>query len=108
MNQKDTLTIKQLLYAIYSLENEQEADQFLRDLLTEQELLEFANRWKTAQMLDKKISYSTIKKETKLSSTTIARVSKWLTKGTGGYQLMIKKLSSQNHHLQTIRKKGLN
>ncbi len=82
-----------LYQAIVSLNTENEAKQFLRDLLTEAELKEFANRWKVAQLLDKKTSYEEIEKETGMSSTTIARISKWLTGGTGGYQLMLKKLS---------------
>ena len=43
-------------------------------------------------MLDKKISYEKIEKETGMSSTTIARVQKWLTNGKGGYKLMLKRL----------------
>ncbi|MGD0577136.1 MAG: Trp family transcriptional regulator, partial [Candidatus Staskawiczbacteria bacterium] len=52
-------------------------------------------RWQAAQMLDKKISYEKIVKETGLSSRTVARISKWLNKGMGGYKLMLKKT---NHH----------
>ena len=47
-------------------------------------------------MLNQKIPYSVIEKETGLSSTTVARVSKWLNKGMGGYKLMLRK--SGNHH----------
>jgi TrpR-related protein YerC/YecD len=51
---------------------------FLRDLLSEKEILEFSNRFKVAQMLEEKLSYKQIEKETKMSSTTIARISKFL------------------------------
>lgn len=67
---------------------------FLRDLLTEAEIKEFANRWKVAQMLDEKIDYKTIEKQTNMSSTTIARISKWLNQGMGGYRLMLNRLSA--------------
>ncbi len=82
-----------LFKAILSLQSLNECQNFLRDLLTEAELKEFANRWKVAQLLAKKIDYKKIEKETGMSSTTIARISKWLIGGTGGYQLAIKKLN---------------
>ncbi|MBI3366025.1 TrpR YerC/YecD, partial [Candidatus Roizmanbacteria bacterium] len=54
--------------------------------LTEKEIKEFTNRWKVARMLDKRIPYEEIEKETGMSSTTIARVNRWLTNGKGGYK----------------------
>lgn len=84
-----------LFKAILALKNLKEAKKFFRDLLTEAEIIEFSNRWQAAQMLAKKIPYTEIEKKTGLSSATIARISKWLNQGMGGYQLMLKK---QNHH----------
>lgn len=83
---------KELFHAILALKTELECKKFLRDLLTEPEIKEFANRWKAARMLDQKIDYKTIEEKTGMSSTTIARISKWLTHGMGGYQLMIKRI----------------
>jgi len=94
-----------LYQAIVLLENESEADKFFRDLLTEAEIKEFVNRWKAAKMLDRKESYEVIVKETGLSSATIARVSKWLIKGKGGYRLMLKRLKDKQdnvHHRTTV------
>lgn len=85
----------ELLKAILSLKSLEEGKKFLRDLMTEQEIIEFGNRLRTARMLDKGISYTKIEKETGLSSTTVARVSKWLTNGMGGYKLVLNRLS---HH----------
>jgi TrpR-related protein YerC/YecD len=56
--------IEDLLSAILTLENSTEAKRFFRDLLTEQELIEFSKRWQTAQMLNKKTPYSTIETKT--------------------------------------------
>lgn len=81
-----------LFAAILKLRNATEAKQFFRDLLTEAELREFANRWEVARLLAKKHSYIEIEKKTGMSSTTIARIQKWLTKGTGGYRLMLKRM----------------
>lgn len=90
-------TTDNLFNAILKLKNIDEARRFFRDLLTEPEILEFANRWKVAQMLSKNIAYSKIEKETKMSTTTIARVSKWLNNGMNGYKLMIQRVN--HHHL---------
>jgi len=85
---------KRLVESILALKNEDEAESFLRDLMTEGEIEEFAKRLKAAEMLSLNIPYSTIEKETGLSSTTIARVSKWLNSGQGGY----KKIIDRVHH----------
>lgn len=95
--------ITSLYRAILTLKTEREAQKFFRDLLTEAEINEFANRWKAARMLDQKVQYEIIAKETGMSSTTIARISKWLTNGMGGYKLMIKRINTNknNNHLHT-------
>ena len=55
-------------------------------------------------MLYEGISYSKIEKETGFSSTTVARVSKWLNNGKGGYISLLKKLG---HHRPLKLEKGL-
>ena len=92
MDYLETNDAKKLYKAFLSLKNEKECKSFLRDLLTEAELKEFINRWKVAQMLDKQVPYEEISKETGMSSTTIARISKWLMKGMGGYQMMLTRI----------------
>lgn len=92
MQYLETKEAKKLFEAFLSLKNEEECKKFLRDLLTEAELKEFINRWKAARMLNDKIPYEEIAKETGMSSTTIARISKWLTKGMGGYQLVLSRI----------------
>lgn len=87
---------KRFIEVILSLRSEKEAKQFLRDLLTEGEIIESAKRLKTALMLSKKIPYSVIEKETGFSSTTVARVGKWLNNGEGGYKSVINKIHHSN------------
>src|SRR3989338_1532540 len=94
---------KQLIEALLSLETDKEAERFLRDLMTEGEIKEFSNRFSTALMLSNKIPYSTIEKKTGFSSTTVARVSKWLNNGKGGYKEIINKL----HRQSSISRAGL-
>lgn len=97
---------RNLYQAILSLRDEGECSKFFRDLLTEPEIKEFANRWKVAQMLDKKIQYEEIAEKTGMSSATIARISKWLNNGMGGYKLMLKRIknkTSKNHAHTPLR-----
>lgn len=86
---------KALIKAILTLKNADEARRFLRDLLTPDEIREFAKRFQTAEMLAENIPYSAIERKTGLSSTTVARVSKWLNGKEGGYRSVISKL---HHH----------
>lgn len=87
-----------LFEAILLLQNLDETRRFFRDLLTEEEIEEFSKRFKAAIMLSEKISYSKIVRETGLSSTTVARVSKWLNEGMDGYRLVLDRIS---HHQES-------
>jgi len=95
---------KRLVQAILALETNNEAKRFLRDLMTEKEIEEFAKRLKAAEMLAEKIPYSAIENETGLSSTTVARVAKWLNGKEGGYREIIGKL---HHHDSVQSRRGL-
>ncbi|OGZ43786.1 MAG: hypothetical protein A3C84_03240 [Candidatus Ryanbacteria bacterium RIFCSPHIGHO2_02_FULL_48_12] len=90
---------KQLIRAILSLKTSDEAKRFLRDLMTEKEIIEFTKRLQTAEMLTAKLPYSVIEQKTGLSSTTVARVSKWLNGKEGGYKTIISRL----HHHNSIQ-----
>ena len=95
---------KKLIQAILALETAQEGRDFLRDILTEKEITETAKRLQAAEMLLQNIPYSVIEKETGFSSTTVARVSKWLNTGAGGYKNILGKL---HHGNSTQVKRGL-
>lgn len=95
---------QRLIDALLSLKDATQAERFLRDLMTEGEIEEFAKRLKTAEMLSQKIPYSVIERETGFSSTTVARVSKWLTSGCGGYKEIIKNM---HQHSPDKLRKGL-
>lgn len=83
---------QKLIQAILALRTKNEARRFLRDLMTPKEIEEFAKRLKAAEMLTQKVSYTIIEKETGLSSTTVARVAKWLKGKEGGYKIIIDRL----------------
>jgi len=88
---------KQLVEAFLLLKNDGEARRFLRDLMTESEIKEFANRFEAARLLTRSVQYCAIIEKTGLSSTTIARISKWLKGPLGGYRLVLNKL----HHTRS-------
>ena len=93
-----------LIKAILSLETTDEAQRFLRDLMTEGEIEEFAKRLQAAELLSEKVPYSTIVEKTGLSSTTVARVAKWLNGKGGGYRTIIARL---HHHNPDKLRRGL-
>jgi TrpR-related protein YerC/YecD len=95
---------KRLIQAILAIKTENEAERFLRDLMTKKEIEEFSKRLRAAEMLTEKIPYSTIEKETGLSSTTVARVAKWLKGKEGGYRTIINKI---HRHDFTQSRRGL-
>ncbi len=84
--------IDHLYRTILRLASVEECRRFFRDLLTETEIHEIAQRWKAARMLSQGFPYTTIERETGLSSRTIARVHKWMKQGRGGYVIMLKRL----------------
>ena len=107
---------KQFIEALLSLKNPEEAKSFLRDLMTLGELNEFAKRLEAARLLSRNVQYNTIIENTGLSSTTIARISKWLKGSLGGYRLVLSRLSpnvrttstnKHHHHSQNQIGEGL-
>jgi len=90
-----------LIRAFLAPKNFNEMNCFLRDIMTAEEIGELSRRLQAAQMLSQNIPYSSIVKITGLSSTTIARVSKWLNRGQNGYKTVINRL----HHRPSFREK---
>jgi len=86
-----TKDVENLFRAILKLRNIHEAQQYFRDLLTIPEIKSFAMRWRVAQMLNDGKTYQGIEKQTGMSSTTIARINRWLEYGEGGYKLILKR-----------------
>jgi TrpR-related protein YerC/YecD len=94
----DNSLVEDLATALLMLQDRAEAKMFLRDLLTPKEIMEFSARWQVARMLNEQTSYADIERQTRMSSTTIARVSKFLKGNYGGYRLVLDRLSSNHHH----------
>lgn len=86
---------RQLVSAFLSIVTEDEAKKFLRDLMTPVEIMEFTNRLEAARLLSRDVKYNPIIEKTGLSSTTVARISRWLKGPLGGYRIVLDRL---NHH----------
>jgi TrpR-related protein YerC/YecD len=89
---KNTPQIAQVLCKITDVKTMQN---FLRDVMTETEIIEISARLEAAKMLSRGEKYEKITNETKLSSRTVARISKWVQNGCEGYKEAI---SLINHH----------
>lgn len=75
-------------------DDEEFVSDLLQDLFTTREIRDLASRLQVAKLLDSGMSYSEIEKKTNVSATTIARVSKCLSQGSGGYRKALEILSS--------------
>ena len=80
------------LYAeILKLESIEECEMFFDDLCTINELEAMLQRIKAAKMLLENKTFQEVTAETKISSATLARVSKCIKYGDGGYKDIINK-----------------
>lgn len=86
---------KKLCDAFLLFSTREEVAAFLRDLLTESEINEFADRFMVAQELAKGTTQRTVSKQTGVSIATVTRVNQWLTRGMGGYRIAIERLKAQ-------------
>ena len=78
--------VNDLLRVLSALDDEDVIFALLEDLFTIREIRETSQRLAVARMLSEGASYAVIEKATGASATTIARVSKCLAYGTGGYE----------------------
>lgn len=85
-------SIHQLMQAISLLKDPEEAMAFFTDLCTPAELESMADRWQVVPLLQQGLPYRAIHDETGVSVTTITRVARSLTMGSGGYLLIANRL----------------
>lgn len=94
-NAKDT---NQLATALCKITDPNIMKNFLRDVMTENEIREIATRLNAAIMLTNGNKYDEVVKNTKLSTRTVARISKWLKYGCKGYGEAIRQLENNKHN----------
>lgn len=81
-----------LFQAVLSLRSASECEQFLTDLCTPAELEALVDRWAVVGFLNDGLPYRKIHELTGVSVTTIGRVARFLTTGSGGYNRVLKRL----------------
>ncbi len=92
---------QQLVEVILSISDKLTMQNFLRDVMTEKEIVEISARFEAAKMLTEGKKYTEIVAKTKLSSRTVARISEWLQNGCNGYQSALN--SVHHEHLSPAR-----
>lgn len=94
MSELRTREVEDLLNVLAGLNEPDDVFALLEDLFTIREIKDTSQRLEVARLLREGESYTSIEKTTGASATTIARVSKALNYGTGGYQLALEVLKA--------------
>lgn len=92
--QQTDLFIK-LAKALSLLHSTTETAHFLKDLLSESEVLMLARRLQIAELLIDGLTYQQIKEEVKVSFGTIARVQTWLEFYGDGYRTVVSRVAKK-------------
>ena len=90
-NKNNNRMLEELYSRLVKLETVEEAQIFLEDLCTIKELEAMSQRLEAAKMLLDGKTYNEIATETEISSATLARVSKCVRYGNGGYKTILNK-----------------
>lgn len=96
MSELRTREVDDLLSVLAGLADPDDVFALLEDLFTIREVKDTSQRLEVARLLRRGESYASIEKMTGASATTIARVSKALNYGTGGYQLALELLEEKD------------
>lgn len=84
-----TQEVENLLKVLAKIDDPDDIFRLLEDLFTVREIRETSQRLEVAAQLDAGNSYAAIEQGTGASATTIARVSKCLNHGPGGYRIAL-------------------
>lgn len=82
--------IRELYRLLASIDEPELMEQFFVDLCTRKELEQMAQRLEAAKLLNEGLTYTQVMEQTKISTTTLSRVSQALQYGEG-YQKVLKK-----------------
>lgn len=96
MNELRTSEVEDLLRVFAEINDPEVVFSLLEDLFTVREIRDTSQRLQVAGMLSRGLSYNAIEEATGASATTIARVSKCLSYGAGGYAAALKILEGDD------------
>ena len=88
---------RQLASVLVRIDTAELMQDFLRDVMTEKEIVEISARLEAAKMLSEGKRYTEIIQVTKLSSRTVARISDWMQNGQGGYATALELVAHHSH-----------
>lgn len=94
MSEIRTKEVDDLLRVLAALDDEDTIFALLEDMFTIREIRETSQRLAVARLLSAGKSYAAIEEVTGASATTIARVSKCLSYGAGGYAAALEVLEA--------------
>lgn len=95
-------SVNRLFHALSLLKTDEEYAAFLEDLCTITEIIDMAQRLEGAILLKNGENYTTITKDTGMSTATISRVSKCLNYGSGGYENVIALLEAEKQKADEV------
>ena len=93
MERLHTEQVDELFEAILALESVEECYRFFEDACTVKEIMDIAQRLKTAKMLSEGANYVEINRETGCSTATISRVRRCMEYGAGGYRTVLERVA---------------
>ncbi|QQS17285.1 TrpR YerC/YecD [Candidatus Saccharibacteria bacterium] len=99
----DNDSTRQFVDVLGAIRDEVTMQKFLRDVMTEKEIIEMSARLQAAKMLRDGATYADITTSTKLSSRTVARISDWLRNGAGGYDIALDMINAHHPHVPPAR-----
>ena len=88
--------LKQLYQAFSQIRSPEEAEEFLQDICTPNELQAMADRWFVVKPIKDEMPYRDIYELTGVSVTTIGRVARVIRTGRGGYDTIYKRVGDKN------------
>jgi TrpR-related protein YerC/YecD len=89
---------EELYSALLRLKSVAELRAFFQDLCTPAELQAMKDRWLVVELLAAGLTYREIHDRSGVSVTTIGRVARCLSSGTGGYRQALDRLKRENHN----------
>ena len=84
-----------LCKSFLTLHTEEECKNYLLDLCSMAEIVEFGRRLHVARLLHEKKNYNEIAEETSTSSATISRVNRCLRYGNDGYRHVLEEIDRE-------------
>lgn len=98
MTSKHDQQLAQLYEVFAALESSKDAEKFLYDMLTPQEIETLNERWQLTHQLIEKVPQRQIAEDLGVAIATVSRGSRQLQYGSGGFKMMYDRVKKQHPH----------